>query len=244
MLTASDLYSQGFFYIQSLSSMVPPLVLNPQPGEKILDLTAAPGSKTTQIAMLMKNTGEIVANDKSTIRNYKLTANLKIQGVKNTKVENLPGQILWKKYPECFDKTLVDVPCSMEGRINLADEKSYEDWSTNKIHYLEEVQKFLLRSAISATKPGGEIVYSTCTLAPEENEGVIDWLLIKEKGKVIVEDIDLTFSDKSSSLTRWNNKIFSKEIKKTLRIFPSFLMEGFYIAKLKKLSSTIPSVML
>lgn len=237
--TNTDLYQEGLFYIQSISSMIPALVLDPRPEEKILDLTAAPGSKTTQIAMLMKNRGEIVANDKSKIRNFKLSANLKTQGVKNAKIENMPGQILWKKYPEYFDKTLVDVPCSMEGRININDEKSFLDWSIKKIHYLEEVQKFLLRSAVSATKPGGIIVYSTCTLAPEENEGVIDWILKREKGRVIVEEISLTLSEKSAALQHWQTKSFDDQVKKTVRILPSQLMEGFYLAKLRKTSSTI-----
>lgn len=237
--TNTDLYREGFIYIQSISSMIPALVLDPQPEEKILDLTAAPGSKTTQIAMMMKNRGEIVANDKSKIRNFKLSANLKTQGVENIKVENMPGQILWKKYPEYFDKTLVDVPCSMEGRINVNDDKSFLDWSIKKIHYLEEVQRFLLRSAVSATRPGGIIVYSTCTLAPEENEGVIDWILKREKGRVIVEEISLTLSEKSAALQHWQAKSFDEQVKKTVRILPSQLMEGFYLAKLRKVDSTV-----
>ncbi|MEK7092703.1 MAG: RsmB/NOP family class I SAM-dependent RNA methyltransferase, partial [Patescibacteria group bacterium] len=129
----TDLYKNGMVYVQSLSSMIPPLVLDSRPNEKVCDLTAAPGSKTTQIAMMMENAGEIVANDKSRVRLYKLIANLKMQGVANAKVTSLPGQILWRNYPEYFDKTLVEVPCSMEGRFCTLDEKSYQDWSLKKV---------------------------------------------------------------------------------------------------------------
>ncbi len=101
--------------------MIPALVLDPQPAEKILDITAAPGSKTTHIAALMNNIGELTANDLSFKRLFKLKENLKQMGVMNTKVLNLHGESFWKKLPEYFDRTLVDVPCSMEGRIRCDD---------------------------------------------------------------------------------------------------------------------------
>lgn len=241
-ITDLDLYTSGDIYVQSLSSMIPVLVLNPQPNEKILDITSAPGSKTTQIASIMNNTGEIIANDNSHIRIYKLKANLILQGVTNTKVLFGPGQILWKQYPEYFDKTLVDVPCSMEGRFNSAIPATYTHWTPGKVKELSEKQKWLLRAAVSATKVGGTIVYSTCTLSPEENEGVIDWLLKKENKKIFVEDIQQTLPFNSPVLS-WNGKKYAAEIAKTKRIFPSETMEGFYIAKLKKVESTIPSIL-
>lgn len=239
VLTATTLYNDGFFYVQGLSSMIPPLILQPQPGERILDITAAPGSKTTQIAALMKNAGEIIANDKSRVRLYKLEANLKQQGVTNTKITYFPAQAIWKKFPEYFDKTLVDVPCSMEGRFYTENPKSYQDWSTNKIQYLQEIQKYILRSAISATKVGGTIVYSTCTLSPEENEAVIDWILKKEQGAVIVEEVFLADMIFHKPLTSWKQKKFDPQINLTARVLPSSLMEGFFIAKLKKVRSTV-----
>jgi 16S rRNA (cytosine1407-C5)-methyltransferase len=238
-LTDLDLYKNGFFYIQSLSSMVPPLVLAPQKGEKILDICAAPGSKTTQMAAEMQNTGEIIANDNSRIRSYKLSANLKIQGVTNTKVIVSAGQSLWQQYPEYFDKSLVDVPCSMEGRFDCSDKKTYEQWSVKKIKELVSRQRFLLRSAISATKVGGVIVYSTCTLAPEENESIIDWILGKEKNKVITEDFKVEDLDTKPPLFSWNGKTYNIGITHTARILPNPLMEGFYIAKLRKIKSNV-----
>ena len=246
-LTELDLYKQGYFYVQSLSSMLPPLILDPKLGEKVLDITAAPGSKTTQMAALMENLGEIVANDNSPIRVLRMEANIRIQGVTNTRIEKGAGQTLWTKYPEYFDKTLVDVPCSMEGRMCAIDPKSFEHWSTKKIKELTERQRFLLRAAISATKPGGTIVYSTCTLAPEENEGVIDWILKKEKDAVEVEPIkSLAFIGKlsfetTSGMTSWNTREYDDHVRQTVRVLPSPTMEGFYVAKLKKIKSNIPT---
>jgi len=238
-LTATSLYRHGFLYLQSLSSMIPSLVLNPTPNDNVLDITAAPGSKTTQMACIMGNTGEIIANDKSRVRLYKLEANLKQQGVTNTKITYMPAQMLWKKFPEYFDKTLVDVPCSMEGRFYTQDLKSFQDWSTNKIDYLQDVQKYILFSAISATKVGGEIVYSTCTLSPEENEAVIDWILKKTQGNVVVKGFEIPGFEFHKSLLQWHQKKYDPQITHTARILPSLLMEGFFIAKLKKMGSTI-----
>jgi tRNA (cytosine49-C5)-methyltransferase len=237
-LTETEAYKQGHIYIQNLSSMLPSLILNPQHGETILDITAAPGSKTTHIAALMDNTGKIVANDLSRPRLYKLHANLKMYAVTNTIVANVPGQTIWKTYPEYFDKTLVDVPCSMEGRITLLDPDSYKDWSVRKIKELETKQKYLLRSAISATKVGGTIVYSTCTLAPEENEGVIDWILKKEGDAIALEEITISNLPVLRGLTAWTRP-FSKPIVHTARILPSETMEGFFVAKIRKVKSNL-----
>jgi NOL1/NOP2/sun family putative RNA methylase len=238
-------YVEGKMYVQGLSSMLPPLILDPQPEERILDLTAAPGSKTTQMAALMNNEGSILANDLSPVRLFKLQANLKQQGVINTQVKRGLGELLWRKFPEQFDRVLVDVPCSMEGRIFLDDPKTYEEWSLKKIKELSMRQRQLLRSAISATKPGGTIVYSTCTLAPEENEEVVQWVLEKENGKVVLEPVQIEGLSKGPSelvvpgITQWQNQTFSDEMSKTLRIYPSQTMEGFFVAKLRKLESTI-----
>lgn len=239
-LTDTDIYRRGELYVQSLSSMIPPLVLAPKANDKILDLCAAPGSKTSQMAAIMKNTGEILANDNSRIRIYKLDANLKLLGVTNTMTHFGVGQTLWQQYPEYFDRTLVDVPCSMEGRIQLSDEKTYKDWSLKKIRELSERQRWLLRGGVSATKPGGVIVYSTCTLSPEENEGVIDWILKKEKGCLEVESISLGCTTRAG-VTIWNGKAYAPDVVSTVRILPIETMEGFFVAKLRKTKSNIMS---
>lgn len=230
----SPLYTNGLCYVQSFSSMIPALILNPQANEAILDISAAPGSKTTQMAAMMGNTGSILANDSSRIRLYRLEANCKTLGVTNVTIRHGVGQNIWMEYPEHFDRTLVDVPCSMEGRFVSDDPKSYEHWSNKKVKELAEVQRFLLRAALSATKVGGTIVYSTCTLSPEENEGVIDWILRKEQGNVEVLPIHPNYPFFSESMKEWNTKTFHPDIAHTRRILPSAEFEGFYIALLKK----------
>ncbi|MEK7074074.1 MAG: RsmB/NOP family class I SAM-dependent RNA methyltransferase [Patescibacteria group bacterium] len=239
-LSETPQYRNGELYVQSLSSMLPPLILNPQPGERVLDIAAAPGSKTTQMATLMHNRGEIVANDTSQTRIYRLKANMALQGATIAHVSRDDGRSIWKRYPEYFDKVLVDIPCSMEGRFNAQDPKTYQDWSVKKVKDLSHLQRWMLRSAVSATKPGGSIVYSTCTMSPEENEDVIDWILEKEKGNVIMEDVLLAGASFDPAVIVWGAKQFDTSIEKSVRIYPTNLMEGFYIAKLKKIRSSVP----
>ncbi len=243
VITELPQYTEGKLYVQSLSSMIPPIVLDPHLGEKVLDIAAAPGSKTTQMAAMMHNKGQILANDSSQTRSYRLVANLRNQGVTIAATMKLDGRGLWTKYPEYFDKTLVDVPCSMEGRFCATDPATFKDWSMKKVKELSHLQRTLLRSAISATKPGGIIVYSTCTLAPEENEAVVDWIVTKEKGAVTVETIHLPHVPTAPALTRWNSEHFHADLANTARIYPSATMEGFYIAKLRKIKSTIPKIL-
>ena len=238
------LYVAGAVYVQGLSSMIPALILDPKPEESVLDLTAAPGSKTTQMAAMMENTGQIIANELSPVRIFKLQANLRQQGVTNTVVRRMPGQYLWRKFPEYFDKSLVDVPCSMEGRIQLDDPDTFSDWSVKKIKTLSARQQHLLRSAVSATKVGGTIVYSTCTMAPEENEAVIDWLLEREAGKIELEKVTWPGLEDvlQPGMTEWQGKKFSPEVAKTARIAPSETMEGFFVAKIRKLAPSSPQM--
>lgn len=234
-LEEHQLYQSGSIYVQGLSSMIPPLILDPQAGDVVLDIAAAPGSKTTQMAALMNNQGMILANDTSTVRLYKLQANLQKLGVENVKTQRGLGEMVWKTFPEVFDKALVDVPCSMEGRFNLQKPKTLENWSPKKVKELANRQKSILRSALSATKTGGVLVYSTCTLSPEENEGVIDWILEREAGKVILEEVVIPENLISPAVLQWKNKTYHSDIMKTKRMLPSSLYEGFFIAKLRKI---------
>ncbi len=236
-LEEQPLYAAGALYVQGLSSMIPPIILAPEKGESIVDIAAAPGSKTTQMAALMQNEGMIFANDTSTVRLYKLQANIKKLGVTNVRTQRGLGETLWRNFPEVFDRALVDVPCSMEGRFNLAKPKTLENWSVRKIKELANRQRSLLRSAISMTKVGGTIVYSTCTLAPEENEGVIDWILQREKNSVVLEEITIPEQLSTPAVTEWLGKSYHPTVTMTKRIVPTYQYEGFFIAKLKKIAS-------
>lgn len=240
-LRDSPLFTNGNIYVQSVASMLPALVLNPGPGEKILDITAAPGSKTSQIAALQNNTGLIVANDVSFVRTQKLKANLRTQGVTNTTISNKPAQRLWERYPEYFDKVLADVPCSMEGRICPSENELLDDWSVSKIEELHKRQCWILRSALSTVKVGGTLVYATCTLAPEENELVIEWILEKEKDAIQLVPINLSIPQETVTVDCWKNTSIRESVRQhCLRVVPTPLLEGFFIAKIQKIKSTIP----
>lgn len=231
----SGLCEAGVLYPQSLSSMLATLIFDPQPLEEILDLCAAPGSKTSHIAARMENRGALIANDSSRGRVFRLQANLKTLGVLHTKTVCLPGEWMWKKYPEMCDRVLVDAPCSMEGRFVATEPETFKDWKPAKGKLLAQKQKYLLRSAIACTKSGGVVVYSTCTLNPRENEEVIDWILTHEQDKVVLEDISVPGVEVEKGLVQWNKKYYHPDLKKTIRVLPSATMEGFFVARFKKL---------
>ena len=167
-----DVYKKGFVYFQSLSSMVPPLVLNPRSGEKVLDMTSAPGSKTTELACLMKNDGYILANELDKIRCERLKYNVEMQEAKIVEVINRRGEKLGNEYTEQFDKVLLDAPCSGEGRFVATKVQTYRGWSERTVNELVKLQKKLFESAYKSLKHGGFMVYSTCTINRHENEEV------------------------------------------------------------------------
>lgn len=223
-----EIYEKGYIYLQSLSSMVPPLVLNPKKGEKVLDLTAAPGSKTTQLAAFMENEGYILANELDKIRCERLQYNVKSQGAEIVEVINGRGEKIGNSYPEYFDKVLLDTPCSGEGRFLLEKPMTYKDWSLKKVNQLVKIQKKLFESAYNATKENGTIVYSTCTINKEENEYILDWAINTFNIKLLDINLDIKEAIKGDN-TGLNNTI-----DKAIKILPSKNMEGFFVAKIVK----------
>lgn len=220
-----DIFEKGYIYLQSLSSMVPPLVLNPEPGEKVLDLTAAPGSKTTQMAAMMQNKGSILANELDKIRCERLQYNVAQQGASIVTVNNDYGERIGSQYPENFDKVLLDTPCSGEGRFIATDARTYRNWSEKKVAELVKVQRKLLRNSYEALKPNGIMVYSTCTLNLAENEKILEWALEEFNFKLLDINIGLREIEKGQT----------PNTKQAIKILPSKNMEGFFVAKLKKL---------
>ena len=228
-----DIYEEGKIYVQSLASMIPPLVLDPQPGEKILDLTAAPGSKTSQIAALMGCVGELIANDNNKIRFFKLKHNMEVLGV-NAKLRMEHGGSLCREYPEYFDKILLDAPCSAEARFVVGDPKSTGYWKEQKIKEMAYKQWGSLLAAWSALKPGGILVYSTCTFAPEENELQIT-KFVERVGDCEISDIGILDIKKLPLVKEFKNKKVNLEVvKKAMRIMPTKEIEGFFVCKLVK----------
>ena len=238
-LQETDVYKNGEIYVQNLSSMIPPLVLDPKPSEKILDLAAAPGSKTTQIASLMHGEGEITAVDNNRVRFFRLKANLELQAARNVRPMLAYGESIGRKFPNYFDKVLLDAPCSSEGRFDVREPRSFGYWKPRKVLEMARKQKKLLYSAISALREGGILVYSTCTFAPEENEAVLDWALKKFKGGLELERIQLPLSNQMSGVTQWEGERFDPSVARAVRIIPAREMEGFFVARIKKTQITV-----
>ena len=236
-----DSYKDGHFYIQNLSSMIPAIVLDPEPNHKVLDMCAAPGSKTTQLAVILHNKGEIIANDDDKQRVAKLQNVLEMFGVKNTTVRFGRGEGIGKREESHYDKILLDAPCSGEGMIYLKGDKPLRFWNIKKVKAFAKIQKDLIDSAFKALKKGGELVYSTCTLEPEENEGVISYLINKyadaEVAEIPVFKYIINEENKKyikTGIKTYNDVKYEPEVSKTYRIFPHGKMMGFYVAKIVK----------
>src|SRR3989338_1350355 len=179
----------GYFYTQEAASMIPPIVLEPQENEIILDIAASPGSKTTQIAQYMNNTGILIANDYTSDRMKPLSINIQRCGITNTIITLMQGQWFYNSNIK-FDRILVDAPCSGTGTIRKSL-KTLRIWNPNMVKRLSITQKQLIETAFNILKQDGTLVYSTCSLEPEENEGVIDFLL-KKYDNARLEDIGLS----------------------------------------------------
>ncbi len=234
-LLNSEPAANGRLYVQNASSMIPPVILDPQPYEQILDLTAAPGSKTLQIAEMMENRGRLAAVEKVRKRFYKLKENLSHNGASVAEPVLANGENCWRYYPGIFDRVLLDAPCSTEGRFLASDPDTYRFWSMRKIKEMVRKQNRLLFSAVQCLKPGGTIVYSTCTFAPEENEGVIDRILQRFQGTLQLEEMELPGNIRwLPGMKGWKHKQFDASLNKARRIIPDAIHEGFFICKIRK----------
>ena len=221
-------YREGRVYLQSLSSMVPALALGPKPGERILDLAAAPGSKTTQMSALMENRGEILANELDPVRAQRLEYNLRLQGCSNVQVRVGRGEKVGEELPERFQRVLLDVPCSGEGRFVVFEPATSRAWSPREVTECARLQRRLLSSGARALEPGGVMVYSTCTLNLEENERMIHWAL--ENLPLDVERVPVALPGAWKGMARG----LHPSICSAVRIFPDARREGFFLCRMRK----------
>jgi NOL1/NOP2/sun family putative RNA methylase len=226
----------GYYYVQEIASMLSVLALKPKPNELVLDIAAAPGSKTTQISAAMENTGTIIANDVNIGRLKILASNMERCGATNAILTKKDGIVLCKrlKYEGFqFDKILVDAPCSGEGTLRSSSVTAIM-WNPKTIRSLSRLQKNLLASAIEILKLNGELVYSTCTHAPEENEGVIDFIINEFGEKVSIEKINLPVKCRPG-INKWLDSSYDKNVEKSCRIYPQDNdTEGFFLAKIRR----------
>ena len=213
------MYENGEIYLQSLSSMLPPIILEPKSGENILDMAAAPGGKTTQIAALTNNMAYITACEKNKIRAEKLKYNLNKQrtGCVNIMVDDA------RKLSDyfSFDKILLDAPCSGSGTENIFD----KNFSKDLIERSAKVQDELLLKALKLLKPGGEMVYSTCSILSKENEEILKKALATPKTQIVPIKPESIFEVPTLPVS----------IDGTICVCPTNLYEGFFVAKIKKM---------
>lgn len=220
-ITQLDIYKKGLIYLQSLSSMLPPLVLNPLSNENILDMTAAPGSKTTQIAALSNNEALITAVEKNKIRIERLKYNIDKLGAKRINILSTDARYIDNCF--CFDKILLDAPCSGSGTILISD-NTINNISEELINRSVKTQYELLEKAIQVLKTNHELIYSTCSILKEENEDNLKKLIDKYNLEIIPIDIS-KYSD---------IELLPVNIKGTICVCPNEYYEGFFVAKIKK----------
>lgn len=216
-LKESNLYKEGKIYFQSLSSQIPPFIVDPKENENILDMTAAPGGKTTEMAAISNNKAMITAIEKNKIRTDRLKYNIEKQGAKKITVLQVDARNLDEYF--LFDKILLDAPCSGSGTIMNND---YTNISEELINRSVSTQKALLNEAIKHLRVGGELIYSTCSILKEENENPIIELL-KNNNDLELISIDIKF-----------NNLLPSILEGTITIKPNEYYEGFFVAKIKK----------
>ncbi|KAM9310143.1 28S rRNA (cytosine(4447)-C(5))-methyltransferase [Pholidichthys leucotaenia] len=237
---ATPEYLAGHYMLQGASSFLPVMALSPQEGELVLDMSSAPGGKTTYVAQLMRNSGMIVANDANAERLKSVVGNIHRLGVTNTVICNYDG----REFPKVmggFDRVLLDAPCSGTGVIakDPAVKTSKEEADINRSAHL---QKELILAAIDSvnadSSSGGYLVYCTCSLMVEENEWVVDYALKKRNVKLVPTGLDFG----TEGYTKFKKYRFHPSLRQTRRFYPhSHNMDGFFVAKLKKFSNIIPT---
>ncbi|BDY13823.1 RsmB/NOP family class I SAM-dependent RNA methyltransferase [Hydrogenimonas cancrithermarum] len=232
-LTHSRLFDRGDIYIQSLSSMLAPLILGPRPGETVLDLTAAPGGKSLMMAAMMQNEGWLSVVEPGKDRFFRLKANLERGGATIAHHYMADGRGVGNKCPAMFDRVLLDAPCSTEAKFKTYAPQTYAFWSERKIKEMAKLQYRLMESAIKSLKPGGKLLYATCSFAPEENEAVVDKALHKHP-EIHVEPIEIPIENIHPGVTQWKKKRFNLNLSKAVRILPTESMDGFFLCLLKK----------
>lgn len=256
----SDLpcHKEGLIHFQSLSSTLPPFCLGPEKGDHILDMCAAPGGKTLQILAMVGEEGQVFGNDVDSTRIPRLhrnIASLVPPGAMRDRiqvrvadgrrlmiwdnVDEVPIQQRDKTFSRPFDAILLDAPCSGEGIINLSEPTSYRHWSPASVTKCARIQRQLLDNAFHLVKPGGYILYSTCTLSPQENEAIVQGFLDQQSPRVRITDLAISFNglnlnNFSPGLSEWDGKRLDKDMAKALRVFPTDQYEGFFVCKLQR----------
>lgn len=218
-----DIYKNGEIYLQSLSSMLPPIIMNPEPNEDILDMAAAPGGKTTQVAALTSNNANITACEFNKIRAERLKYNIEKQGANSVFIMQKDARNIDDFF--AFDRILLDAPCSGSGTLSLKEEDSFKYFSKRLVEKSAKIQFELLKKALKILKPGKELIYSTCSILSLENEEIVTKALNNAKAEIV----PIEFAGMECL------PLLPVKIPGTLCICPNELYEGFFVAKIRKI---------
>ncbi|MDP1564133.1 MAG: RsmB/NOP family class I SAM-dependent RNA methyltransferase [Pirellulaceae bacterium] len=233
MLTRHRLVDLGHIYIHNPSSMLAALVLAPQPGETVMDLAAAPGGKTLHLAALMGEVGFLSAVEPILARFYKLKENLRRGGAAFVRTYQLDGRRVPAKTGPRFDRVLLDAPCSGEARFHVSDPDSFRNWSLRKIRQCRSKQSGLIQAGFASLKPGGRMLYCTCSFAPEENEAVVASLVQEQRSCHLLE-IELPIENWQAGLTAWEGLTFPESVRLCRRVLPNDLHDALFLALIEK----------
>lgn len=245
----TQVHGRGAVFVQGLSSQLAAPALAPGAGERVLDMAAAPGGKSAHLAALMGDDGALLANDRSRPRTYKLRAVLELLGVSCADVSCRPGEGFGASHPGVFDRVLLDAPCSgearLEGRVPDATERVRkrgrdraglrDGWSLARVRRLAGLQRRLLHAGLDALRPGGQLVYATCTFGPEENEAVLDHVLRRRDDARLLPVERPPWSGLQDGLTTWNERELLPELAGALRVLPDAEREAFFLARVERL---------
>ena len=225
---------QNRVFVQSLSSMAAVESLDVHPGHDVLDCCAAPGGKSSLIRYRQKGQGILVANDLSRRRALRMRRVFELHGLTDIDIQINDAQTLGATFDKCFDRVLLDAPCSGEGRFNIHESVTFSDWNPGKVRRLGKLQNRLLKSALRTLRPGGLLLYATCTLSPEENECVLQKVLSRESDNYVIEPIEIPFDGRRPALAQWNGEEFSSWMQEAVRIVPQNDMTPFFLAAIRK----------
>lgn len=233
-VTHSQAATEGDIYIQNPSSYFAATVVGVTPGMEVLDLAAAPGGKTIALAALLGNSGRIAAVEPVAGRFHRLRANVERCGATVVDFYQRDGRGVGRAVPERFDRVLLDAPCSSEARMRWQMPGSYRHWQLRKIRETQRKQKALIMSGYQALKPQGFLTYCTCSFAPEENEVVVEHLLKRTDAEIVPIESSYQPPLSGPGLSAWRGRTFKGDLTLSMRILPTQLWDGFFIARIRK----------
>lgn len=231
VVVASPAFAEGRVFLQNASSFVPPVALDPQPGDRVLDVCAAPGGKSAHLAAMVANDAELHLND--ALRADKLAEIVALLGVRAAAITRHPGQYIDKFVEGTFRRILLDAQCGGEGMLDLRHAKALQFWSLARIRKYHHLQRSMLQAAWRLLEPGGTLVYSTCTFAPEENEGALSAFL-QHRPEARVVPLELDLPGRRPAVLKWEGEVFAPALRGAVRLAPTEDFEGFFVCKLQK----------